>query len=223
MTGNMTTAKPPAISRKSTEVRQAEVVAALLDLLHEVGPEGITTTTIARRVGLSQGALFRHFPRKIDIWKAAVAVIGDKVEPQLALAANRPGPIIDRIREIQRTYLEIVEEAPAITALLFYREPPGLEGQLRKAIAEHCDGGRNLIRSLLAQGQDKREIDPELDIDRAATLFAGVSHALLFRQHLEGAHRPLDEFDDLFTMLEAIVAKPGAKRTVLQSKGSEIK
>ena len=44
--------------------RRAATVEAVVDLAAEQNPSDITTTAIAQRMGLTQGALFRHFPTK---------------------------------------------------------------------------------------------------------------------------------------------------------------
>ena len=48
--------------RKSAELRKAEIVAAVLDLADRIGPDRVTTGAAAAAVGVSQAALFRHFP-----------------------------------------------------------------------------------------------------------------------------------------------------------------
>jgi len=46
------------------EARRAATVQAVVDLAAEQNPAEITTTAIADRMGLTQGALFRHFPEQ---------------------------------------------------------------------------------------------------------------------------------------------------------------
>ena len=45
--------------------RRAATVEAVVDLAAEQNPSDITTTAIAQRMGLTQGALFRHFPTRV--------------------------------------------------------------------------------------------------------------------------------------------------------------
>ena len=65
--------RPP---RRTQAERRAETREALLDAamaqLLEAGLSGFTTTEVARRSGLSQGAVFKHFPTKAELL-AAVA------------------------------------------------------------------------------------------------------------------------------------------------------
>ncbi len=49
------------------EERRAMTVAAVLELAATQNPTEITTAVIAQRIGLTHGALFRHFPDKDSI------------------------------------------------------------------------------------------------------------------------------------------------------------
>ena len=49
-------------TRLPTEERQAEIVAAALRLARDSSPALITTTDIASAIGVTQGAVFKHFP-----------------------------------------------------------------------------------------------------------------------------------------------------------------
>lgn len=51
-------------TRLPTEKRQAEIVAAALRLARDVSPVLITTNDLAAVIGVSQGAVFKHFPSK---------------------------------------------------------------------------------------------------------------------------------------------------------------
>ena len=61
-----------APGRLPTEERQAAIVTAALELARETSPALITTSDIAAGVGVTQGALFKHFPTKDAIWLAAM-------------------------------------------------------------------------------------------------------------------------------------------------------
>jgi len=51
---------------------RAALLEAALETLVAVGVAGFTTTEVVRRAGTSQGALFKHFPTKADLWTATI-------------------------------------------------------------------------------------------------------------------------------------------------------
>ena len=56
----------------SAELRRAEAVATVIELAASHDPAVLTTGQIAAAMGVSQGALFRHFPDKLAIWTAVL-------------------------------------------------------------------------------------------------------------------------------------------------------
>src|SRR5512144_51490 len=78
-------AAPPR-HRLSTDQRQREIVATVLELARERGPDAITTQAIAGRMGLTQGAVFRHFPDKEAIWLAVFSWVRESLGAAIAAA-----------------------------------------------------------------------------------------------------------------------------------------
>jgi AcrR family transcriptional regulator len=64
-------------NRKTAEDRKAELVEVTLRLADKVGPDRLSTETIATAVGVTQAAIFRHFPKKQDLWEAVAGRIGE--------------------------------------------------------------------------------------------------------------------------------------------------
>ena len=62
-------------NRKTAEDRKAELVEVTLRLADKVGPDRLSTEAIAAAVGVTQAAIFRHFPKKQDLWEAVAARI----------------------------------------------------------------------------------------------------------------------------------------------------
>lgn len=78
-------------ARRSSEVRQAELIDAALHIIATEGIAALSTRSLAERVGLSSGALFRHFA-SLDALLAAVvarvATVLDGTYPPAGLAPH---------------------------------------------------------------------------------------------------------------------------------------
>ena len=62
----------PRARHLPSEERRAEAVEAVIKLAASANPEEISTSAIAARMKLTQGALFRHFPTKDAIWQGVM-------------------------------------------------------------------------------------------------------------------------------------------------------
>ena len=75
--------------RLSAEERRAGTIEAVVELAAEQNPSDITTGAIAARMGLTQGALFRHFPNKDAIVQAVVSWAAEQLMARVDRAADR--------------------------------------------------------------------------------------------------------------------------------------
>ena len=110
------------LQRKPAEDRKADIIEALLRLADQIGPDRLTTNDIAREVGVTQAAIFRHFPTKAELWSAVGEVIAARLAEawQQAQAANTSPK--DRLRALIATQLRQIETTPALPAILHSRE-----------------------------------------------------------------------------------------------------
>jgi AcrR family transcriptional regulator len=188
--------------RKSAAERKAEIVVAALSLVDKGGPSAVTTTAIADLVGISQAAVFRHFPRKDDILLGAVDWIAGNLLPPIRAAAERPGDPLERLRAVVDTLLAIVTETPVMPALLFSRELHNENAALRAAVFERIVRAHDLLAGLLDDGRSRGIFRAGLDVDRGAFMIIGLLQGLLVRWSLSGRSIVLrDEGNAMFDML----------------------
>lgn len=77
---------------KSHDERRAEILAATLSIIADEGLNGWTTSALARRVGVSEATLFRHFSSKEEIQAAAVRHQAETLRRRIAGYAGNGGP-----------------------------------------------------------------------------------------------------------------------------------
>lgn len=110
------------LSRKPAEDRKTDIVSALLVLADRIGPDRLTTSDIAREVGVTQAAIFRHFPTKAELWSEVGARISNRLRHAWDIALKTGPDPEDRLRAMIVAQLTQIEECPAIPSILFSRE-----------------------------------------------------------------------------------------------------
>ena len=170
--------------RKSAELRKAEIVAAVLDLADRIGPDRVTTGAAAAAVGVSQAALFRHFPTKAAMWLA----VADHVTGELAIAWQRAmtgtdGPI-DRVTALVGAQLGQIVSTPALPMLLFSRELNVGNEDLRAAFRGLLMKFQGLIVTELARGQTAGSLRREVAPEDAAVLLTSLVQGMAIRWSL---------------------------------------
>jgi len=173
--------------RKTAEVRKQEIVETTLRLADEIGPDRLTTEMIARQVGLSQPGIFRHFPRKENIWEAVALVLSERLEEVWTGAeADKGIPPLARLRKMVRRHLALIETTPALPAILFSREMHLENTALRDAFFGTMKRFHKHLCALLREAREKGDLRPDLPVEDAAYLIVGILQSLALRWSLSG-------------------------------------
>jgi len=173
-------------SRLPTEERQAEIVAAALNLAREISPALITTTDIAAAIGLTQGALFKHFATKDDIWLAAMAWVREELLSALEAAAAAQASPMDALGAVFKAHIGFVLAHPGVPRLIFHELQRPADSPVKQEVRKLLKAYRLLLRRLLDAAVAHGEVSRDVDLDAAATLFVGVVQGLVMQSMVAG-------------------------------------
>lgn len=164
--------------------RRAATIEAVIDLAAEQNPSDITTTAIAERMGLTQGALFRHFSGKDAILQAVMTWVAERLLARVDEAAQSATSPIAALEAVFMTHIDFVTTHPGVPRMLFgelQRPTETLPKQMAQTLIHHY-GER--LRRLLEAGMTQGELDTKLDVDAAAVLFIGTIQGLVMQSLL---------------------------------------
>jgi len=68
-----------AAERLDTETRQGQIKKAVLEIISSEGIGKLSTRNLASKIGVSEGALFRHFSSKKDIMLSILADVKNEL------------------------------------------------------------------------------------------------------------------------------------------------
>ncbi len=187
--------------RKSGQLRKAEIVAAVLGLADRIGPDRVTTGAAAAAVGVSQAALFRHFPTKDAMWLA----VADHVAGELTIGweqalAGTDDPV-DRLKALMAAQLKQIVATPALPMLLFSRELNVGNDDLRMAFRDVLMRFQALIVIELARGQDIGSLRRDVTPADAAVLLTSLVQGMAIRWSL--GSRSFSLIDEGMRLFEA--------------------
>jgi TetR/AcrR family transcriptional regulator len=172
--------------RLTTDQRQREIVAVVLALARERGPDAITTQAIADRMGLTQGAVFRHFPDKEAIWLAVFGWVRESLEAALAHAMAQADSPLARIEQAFLAHVAFVAANPGVPRVMFHEmQYPGdspVRAEVRAMIASYRQRLTQLFRQAKAAGELPRGLDATL----APVSFIGAVQGLVIEASLAG-------------------------------------
>lgn len=176
----------PLPTRLPTEVRQAAIVDAALNLACSMGPAQITTSDIAAAVGVTQGAVFKHFPTKEAIWLAAMSWVQAQLLDTLEEAAVTAPTPLQGLGAVFMAHVEFVVAHSGVPRLIFHELQQPADSPTKQAVRALLQGYRQLLLGLLGAAMHQGQLPAELDQDAAATLFVGIVQGLVMQAMLSG-------------------------------------
>ncbi len=201
-----------AKARRPTGERRQEIIDAALALLGELPLDRLSTRRIARELGISQPALFRHFRSREAILIATVSRARDLLADAIAAVVAEPGCARERMRRLLERVLRYVERHPGLPRLLF-ADLAADAGPLRAELTQVLGMQRALVGQLFREGQRDGSFRDDVEPDRAAMMVVSLVQGLVLQWQANGRAASLgDALPSVFELWLGGVAGDGVPR-----------
>lgn len=170
--------------RKSAELRKAQIVATILDLADRIGPDRVTTGAVAAEIGVTQAAIFRHFPTKAEMWAAVADHVASRMTAAWTEALEKSTAPADRLRALIGAQLDQITASPAMPMLLFSRELNVENTALREVFRDRLATLHGLLMSEVSQGQQDKTLCSDVAAADVAVLLTSLVQGVAIRWSL---------------------------------------
>jgi len=200
----MSSAKKPLaiVTRLSSETRQSQIIETVIALAAQHSPGQITTQEIANLIGVTQGALFRHFPNKESIWLAAIEWVENELLTTLEAAARQAASPMDGLRQVFFSHVDFVIARPGVPRLIFNELQQPADSAIKAAVRQLLQRYRQLVSGLIVAAASDNGINRSVDVSAAATLFLGSIQGLVMQSMLadnvQAMHQTAEQIFPLF-------------------------
>lgn len=175
--------------RRPTNVRRLEIIEAARMLITERGIQSLTIGNLARAVGVSEGAIYRHFSGKKRIIAGVIEDIDWKLARRMDLIDGDPDAGLTRLEQALAAHA-----APSATAgvsfLVISEVLLNGDDELRKLMQAAVNRHLETIEAHLKVGALKGEVRADVDIKAAAVQFYGLIQAVNTLNHFGDAKAP---------------------------------
>jgi AcrR family transcriptional regulator len=173
--------RPRRTQAERTAAMRARLLDATVDCLVERGYAGTTTTEVARRAGVSGGALTHHFPAKADLVVAAVEHVFDRRQHEFREAFEDLPPERRQIPAALDLLWEIFQ-GPTFAAwlelIVAARTDPALRPPVHEVTARLDAGVREIFTDLFPQAPPAETADLVVAFAFALLEGLGLQHTV---------------------------------------------
>ncbi len=171
-------------TRKPTAERREEICQAVLRIIGEQGLTSFTTTVLAEEVGLTSGALFRHFESRDDILCETVRYGLERIETTFP---DPTLPPLDRLLTLARNRIRLLGSDPGLSWLLRSEQARlTLPEEAVERLVAVVDRSKSFILAALREGVARGAIRNDIEPEIIMVPFMGTVHAII---GIQGIHR----------------------------------
>ncbi len=185
--------------------RRQQILEALAHEL-EINPgERITTAGLARAVGVSEAALYRHFPSKAKMFEGLIEFIEDSIFSLINRILKENDSSLKRCENILSLLLGFSERNPGLTRILTGEVLTGETERLRLRVSQFYERLETQIKQVLREGEMNKELKLTIPVQAQANLLLAVVEGRITQFVRSGFKRsPIEHWNNQWTLLASM-------------------
>jgi len=183
----------PGNQRDNPIGRQEQILQALATMLEAAPLEKITTAKLAAHVGVSEAALYRHFPSKAKMFEALIAFAEETLFVRIHRISEQQTDAISQCHHLLRLFLEFCEKNPGITQVITGRGLMGEASRLHDRVSQLYDRLETQLRQYLREAELREGLRPRMPVAGAANLMLTSAEGKVSQFWRSGFKRPPTE------------------------------
>lgn len=156
--------------------RQREIIERALELLVEIGARGFTMKRLAKKIGVTEAALYRHFETKNDIMLAIVRDFDERARNDLAKALPSGWRGVEAFITAR---VEQVAQRPALARALFTEELFVESRECAELMTNMFKRHRERMLEAFQEAKESGEIRDDISNDLLFTMVFGAVRQLV--------------------------------------------
>ncbi len=189
--------------------RRQQILEALAQMLEANPGNRITTAGLAKQVGVSEAALYRHFPSKSKMFEGLIEFIEDTLFSRVKLILNEEPSAAGRCEKMLMLLLAFTERNPGITRILTGDALAGETERLHTRVAQLFDRFETQLKQVIREAEMREGLRPTIPLPAAANLLMASAEGRISQYVRSGFKRaPTEDWKLQWEMLMSDFFKP---------------
>lgn len=178
--------------RQSTFLRRKQIINSLRKLIIKYGSENVTVRRIAKEIGVSEAAIYKHFKSKKEILGFLVDYIEENLIGDIE-KSDHHNNILELLENIMRNHLSSMEQRKGVSFLVIAEIISLGDKKLNKKIFDVLNKYIGYIKDILLKGVKAGEIKQDINLDTAAIAFFSMIQGLVSIWYLSDYNFTLEQ------------------------------
>ena len=159
--------------------RQLDIMQSLAKMLGEKGPVKITTSLLATECGITEAAIYRHFPCKKKIFSGLVDFCEQNIFDLISSINSSEGSELEKVKKILVLLVTFSEKNPGLARILTREAFSVDETSLDERIGQMMSKIELVIKQNLQKYEQATKIKLSLPTASAANLLLASSEGII--------------------------------------------
>ena len=192
-----------------SEVRRHQIVQTVRNIVATHGMTFFTIQELAREVGVSEGAIYRHFKSKDEILLALIQDIERNLLRAISDSARPKDGALDQLKHLLHKHFSSLERRNGVSFVVIAEAMCFADLRVKQATRQMVERYLETVAAILKAGAEKGEIDCKVDTRAAALMFFGMLQASVTLWAFSNRAHPLAQHSaSLWTMFrDALIAQ----------------
>ena len=154
-------------------------------IAHE-GLRMFTAKKIGEKLGISDAAIFKHFPTMDSIAEEIIARYTQECMRRTENAIEKGKDSIERLSLIIDGHIDLLEETRGISPVLCFEFSRSNKRKLKKMIFDFLNAYAHKVGGVIQEGIKEGKIRKDIDIEEVSFSFIGLMQAKVFQWFIRG-------------------------------------
>ena len=191
---------------KKQSGRKEQILQTLAEMLESSPGNKITTAKLASNLGVSEAALYRHFPSKTRMYESLIDFVEDTLFTRITQILSEETKQLARCKNILTLYLIFCERNPGITRILSGDALMGEHERLRDRVSQVYDRIETQLRQCLRMAELEEGWRTAIPVNTAANMLLATAEgrvAQFVRSNF--SQSPTDGWEDQWSIATAAI------------------
>ena len=184
--------------------RRDNILQVLAQMLQENPGGRITTATLADKVGVSEAALYRHFPSKARMFEGLINFIDSTLFSRINRIINEESTALNQCEKIIFLTLTFAEKNPGITRVLNGDILTGEPERLRTQVSQIFERLETQLKQQLREAEIKEGLRTQQTVTATANLLLAFTEGKISQYVRSDFKRlPTEDWSEQWLLLKA--------------------
>lgn len=186
--------------------RQIQIFNASIKLIGKGGIQLLTTKNLAKEIGLSEAAIYKHFKSKVEILKGLLVYLKVPIINRFERISKENKSALEKLKQLFNEQSQAFTERPEIVIVLLSEGLYQNEKELSDIVFSIMQESAVYYQLIIEEGQRSGEIRSDIDCKQLSFIIMGSLRFNVIQWYLSGFSMNLTEnnfklFDEIYKLI----------------------